>query len=139
MVCGIHPDPDADHPCHPDRTEALPRELGQSATDHIHDHYLCHCHSVALLATGRAARVSAAPGALLADYRVIPGWLRHSHYDRENLVHQKVGNVGRELTAGLGKWQVSKLIENDEVEAGQMISDPPLPLLMKERAIAKTK
>lgn len=50
-----------------------------------------------------------------------------------------MGNVGRELTAGLGKWQVSKLIENDEVEAGQMISDPPLPLLMKERAIAKTK
>ena len=32
----------------------------------------------------------------------------------------------QELTAGLGKRQMAKLVQNDEVEAGQVIGQAPL-------------
>ena len=33
----------------------------------------------------------------------------------------------QELTAGLGEGQIAKLIENDEVHAGQLVGNPALP------------
>src|SRR5436190_18639552 len=33
----------------------------------------------------------------------------------------------QELTAGLSEWQIAEFIEDDEVHAGQVISDPALP------------
>jgi len=48
VVRGTNPDPDADHSCHPHRSKAVYRELGQPAVDHFHDHHLCdrHCPAV---------------------------------------------------------------------------------------------
>ena len=33
----------------------------------------------------------------------------------------------QELAAGLGEWQISEFIEDDEVHAGQLIGEPALP------------
>ena len=33
----------------------------------------------------------------------------------------------QELSAGLGEWKVTELVENNEVHAGQVIGNPALP------------
>jgi hypothetical protein len=35
--------------------------------------------------------------------------------------------VEQELAAGLGEGQIAEFIEEDEVHAGEMIGEPPLP------------
>jgi hypothetical protein len=35
--------------------------------------------------------------------------------------------VEQELAAGLGEGQIAEFIEDDEVHAGEMIGEPPLP------------
>ena len=46
--------------------------------------------------------------------------------DRGALV-EPADEVEQELAAGLGEGQIAEFVENDEVEAGQMIGEPPLP------------
>src|SRR6202007_1681053 len=48
-----------------------------------------------------------------------------SDNDRGALV-EPADKMEQELAAGLGEGQVAKLIENDEVHAGQVISNPAL-------------
>ena len=40
---------------------------------------------------------------------------------------EPTNEVEQELAAGLGEWQIAKLVEDDEVDAGQSIGEPALP------------
>ena len=45
--------------------------------------------------------------------------------DRGTLV-EAADQVEQQLAAGLGEWQITQLIEDDEVEAGEIVGKPTL-------------
>ena len=45
--------------------------------------------------------------------------------DRGALV-EAADQVEQQLAAGLGEWQIAQFVENDEVEAGEIIGKPTL-------------
>ena len=47
--------------------------------------------------------------------------------DHRGLLIEPADEVEQELPAGLGKGQVAALVENDDVDAGQIIGEPSLP------------